>query len=323
MSYPRCIDQGRGVTAIDVEYVRHGLAASHLIVRDGHAAFVDTGSPASVDLLLHALSRCGLDHHQVDYVMITHVHLDHAGGASGLLKVLPNAKLVVHPSGVRHMLDPSRLMESTRSVYGELYERLYGEVIPTESHRMIVTEDGMSLTLGNDCLDIVHTPGHARHHYCVHDVSARSVFTGDTFGISLREFDTKKGAFVFPSTTPAQFEPEKLRDSINRLLSLDPDFAHLTHFGQVTDLRRLGQDLLADIDTFVSIALRHRAVEHGRKEVISQEMMGHLIDRLRLHGCQLSLDRVRELLELDVDLNAQGLDVWLSRSEVEKSGCVG
>lgn len=319
ISYPRLVDHGYGITTIDAGYVRPGLAASHLVVRRGRAAFIDTGSPASTGFMLDALWRCGLDSHQVDYVMITHVHLDHAGGAGGLLQALPNAKLVVHPAGVRHMLDPTHLVESTRSVYGELYERLYGDVIATESHRAIVTKDGMRLRLGNDQLEILHTPGHARHHYCVHDILTRAIFTGDTFGISLREFDTKNGAFIFPSTTPVQFDPEMLHGSIERLLSLDPESAYLTHFGRVTDLRRLGQDLHADIDAFVAIALRHRAVEYRRKEAISQVMMGYLIDRLRPHGCQLSHDRVRELLKLDVDLNAQGLDVWLSRSRVNES----
>lgn len=316
MFYARCIDQGCGITTIDAEYGRPGLAASHLIVRGGRAAFVDTGSPASVSLLLDALSRCGLGRHQVDYVMVTHVHLDHAGGAGALLQALPNAKLVVHPLGVRHMLDPTRLVESTRAVYGELYERLYGEVIAAESHRTIETEDSMSLALGNSRIDIVHTPGHAHHHYCVHDVATQAIFTGDTFGISLREFDTGNGAFVFPSTTPTQFDPVLLHDSIDRLLSLDPEAAYLTHFGRVTDLRRHGQEMHADIDAFIRIALRYRAVVHSRKNAIAQEMMGYLIDRLRAQGYRLPLNRVRELLELDIDLNAQGLDVWLSRSGV-------
>lgn len=314
ISSQRFIDYDHGITAVDAGYVRPGLAASHLIVRGGRAAFVDTGSPASVGSLLDGLRRSGLGRHQVDYVMVTHVHLDHAGGAGGLLRFLPDARLVVHPSGLRHMLNPSRLIESTRSVYGKLYERLYGEVIAVESHRAIATEDGMRLALGSDWLEVVHTPGHARHHYCVHDVSTRSIFTGDTFGISLREFDTENGAFVFPSTTPVQFDPEALSNSISRLLSLDPDSAYLTHFGRVTGLRRLGQDLYADIAAFIRIALRNRAAESGRKEVIAQDMMRYLVDRLRIHGCGLTVERVHELLQLDVDLNAQGLDVWLSRS---------
>lgn len=254
------------IDTIDVDYVRRGLAASHLVVRDGRAAFIDTGHPAAVALLHAALNERGLRRSQVDYVMVTHVHLDHAGAAGGLMRTLPNAKLVVHPLGARHMHDPARLMTGARAVYGDVeYERLYGNVVAIPKEWMIEVNDGDRLPLGESELLAIHTPGHACHHYCIYDAGTRSVFTGDTFGMSFREFDTNNGAFAFPTTTPVQLDPPALHASIDRLLSLDPEAAYLTHFGRVTDLRRLAADLHRDLERFVEIAQRHSNTGADRK----------------------------------------------------------
>ncbi|MDD3518643.1 MAG: MBL fold metallo-hydrolase [Chromatiales bacterium] len=316
MHKPHAIDVGHGITTVDAEYVRQGLAAAHLVVRDGRAAFIDTGIPNAVPLMLAAMAERGVAPGQVDYVMVTHVHLDHAGGAGGLMQALPNAKLVVHPSGARHMIDPTRLVESTRAVYGEkAFLRLYGEVLPIDAARVIETDDGMSLPFGDGRLSILHTPGHARHHYCVHDPRVKGIFTGDTFGISYREFDSANGPFVFTTTTPTQFEPEALHDSIERLMALDPEHAYLTHFGRVDDLRRLANDLHADIDHFVAIARRHRDAGTSRKEAIENELLDYLTERALAHGAGMPEAEARELLAMDADLDAQGLDVWLTREE--------
>src|ERR1700761_1510891 len=138
-----------GISAIDTDYVRPRLDASHLIVRDGRAAFVDTGTTHSVPRLLEALVQAGLAPGQVDYVFLTHIHLDHAGGAGELMKHLPNAKVVVHPRGAGHMVHPEKLIEGTKAVYGEEeFRRLYGEIPGIPAERVIQATDGMKLKLG-------------------------------------------------------------------------------------------------------------------------------------------------------------------------------
>ena len=313
---PTIIDYDYGISTIDVEFVRPNLAASHLIVDSGEAAFVDVGTSYSAPVLLNALATKGLAREQVRYVCVTHVHLDHAGGAGELMRHLPNATLVVHPRGERHMVDPSKLMAGTIAVYGEeTTRRLYGDIPPIPQQRVHAVADNEGLELGQRTLRFLDTPGHAYHHYCVYDESAAAVFSGDTFGISYRELDTAKGAFIFPTTTPIHFDPEAAHGSIDRLLSLAPRAIYLTHFSEVTELQRLGADLHADLDAFVAIAEASGADGEDRAVRIRTALRGYLGERLAGHGCALSDDRVDDVLNMDLQLNAQGLEVWLERRE--------
>ncbi|CAM5470096.1 MBL fold metallo-hydrolase [Thauera mechernichensis] len=175
------ISHADGVHAVDSGYGRPQLAAIHIIVQDGRAAIVDTGSNASVPRVLGALAALGIAPEAVDWVLFTHIHLDHAGGAGSLMCALPHARLVVHPRGVRHMTDPSRLWDATCAVYGpERAFALYGRLVPVAAERIVPATDGLELKLGGRCLRIFDTPGHARHHVCIWDDSARAFFTGNT-----------------------------------------------------------------------------------------------------------------------------------------------
>jgi glyoxylase-like metal-dependent hydrolase (beta-lactamase superfamily II) len=313
---PTIIDYAHGISTIDVEFVRPKLAASHLIVDGGEAAFVDVGTTYSAPVLLAALAAKGLAREQVRYVCVTHVHLDHAGGAGELMRHLPNATLVVHPRGERHMVDPTKLMAGTIAVYGEETTlRLYGEIPPIQQERVRAVADNDVLALGQRMLRFLDTPGHAYHHYCVYDETAAAVFSGDTFGISYRELDTAKGAFIFPTTTPIHFDPEAAHTSIDRLLGLAPRAIYLTHFSEVTELQRLGADLHADLEAFVDIAESSGGDGQGRADGIRAALRTYLGERLLRHGCRLSSDQVDEVLDMDLGLNAQGLEVWLERRE--------
>jgi glyoxylase-like metal-dependent hydrolase (beta-lactamase superfamily II) len=311
---PDPVPVGNGVYRIDTEYLRPGLAASHLVVDGGRAAFVDTGAAPAHPRLMHALTRLGLQPEQVDYVFLTHVHLDHAGGAGQLMRALPRARAVLHPRGAPHLIDPAKLIAGTVAVYGEsMYRTLYGEIVPVAADRVIVANEGDRFTLGARTFELLDTPGHARHHYCAHDLDHDDIFSGDTFGISYREFDTATGPFIFPTTTPVQFDPEALHASIDRLMARRPRRMVLTHFGPVDDLERLSRDLHGDITEFVSIARRHAAAD-DRTDRIAAEMFAHLSSRLDAHGYSGD-DRLRhELLDADVELNTQGLEVWLARA---------
>jgi glyoxylase-like metal-dependent hydrolase (beta-lactamase superfamily II) len=302
-----------GIQVIDTGFHRPMFDASFLIVENGRAAFVDTGTNHSVPRLLEALAASGLAREAVDYVIATHVHLDHAGGAGLLLRALPNARLVVHPLGARHLIDPSRLMASARGVYGaDEVARSYGEVVGVPAERVVRSSDGMTLALAGRPLQFIDTPGHARHHHCIWDARSRGFFTGDTFGLSYREFDSAAGAWAMPSTTPVQFEPEALRRSIARMLGFAPDCMYLTHFGRVGDVPRLAALLLGQRDEMVALATdlpagdaRHAALVRGFGAI-------HLRS-LRTHGCCLADATIFDLLALDLALNAQGMAIWLDR----------
>ncbi len=307
-------DVGEGIIAIDTEYVRPRMDASHLIIDEGRAAFVDVGTHFSVPNLLSTLAARGLDVEAVDYILLTHIHLDHAGGAGRLAAALPRARVLAHPRGVPHLVDPTLLVAATKSVYGEArFAAEYGEITAIPGERVGAAEEGQRIALGRRTLEFLHTPGHALHHLAIVDRDSAEVFTGDTFGVSYREFDTAAGAFILPTTTPTQFDPRQLHASIDRILGLKARSAYLTHYSRVRDLDKLGLDLHADIDAFVAIA-RAVAQAPNRVELMQPRLFEHLLARLAAHGHAGGVAEAHALLDGDIALNAAGLHAWLSRS---------
>ena len=308
-AYVAALDHG--IHVVDTAFQRDHFDAAYLIVDDGHAAFVDTGTNHAVPRLLAALDALGLARDAVDWVIPTHVHLDHAGGAGLLMQKLPAARLVVHPRGAPHLVDPTRLWAGALAVYGaDEMARSYGELVPVDGARVVASDDGTTLALGGRELTLMHTPGHARHHHCVWDEVARGWFTGDTFGLSYREFDTVRGAWIMPTTTPVQFDPLSLRRSVERLLARDPRWMHLTHFGRVGDVPRLGALLLGLLDEIVALAERVRTAP-DRHDALKRGQLDIFACSLAEHGCTLPHERIAELLAIDLELNAQGIAVWL------------
>ncbi len=208
---------GHGIYAVDSAYTGPDVAAIHLIEQDGRAALVDTGNNDALVHVEQALAETGLSPEAVDYVLLTHIHLDHAGGAGAFMAAFPNAKLVVHPRGARHMVEPSKLFAGVSAVYGaERAKELYGELIPVAPERIIEATEGLELDLAGRVIRVLDTPGHARHHVCYFDTASRSFFTGDTFGLSYRALDVDGRPSIFPTTTPVQFEPEARCSSSRR-----------------------------------------------------------------------------------------------------------
>jgi glyoxylase-like metal-dependent hydrolase (beta-lactamase superfamily II) len=305
----KLIDYRNGIHAFDAGYVRHQLAAIHLIVDAGRAAFVDTGSNASLPRAERALAELGLGPASVDYVILTHIHLDHAGGAGAMMRAFPNARLVVHPRGARHMIDPAKLMAATEEVYGRDTARaLYGELLPIPAARVVETADGMTLPLGGRELAFYDAPGHAKHHVFIHDRAANGIFTGDTFGIAYRECDVAGRPLLFPSTTPSQFDPADLRASVGRMLALEPEAVYLTHFSRLAPPRPLAEAMLRRLDDFVRIA--RAAAGADPLPQIRAELERYFLAEARAHGVALPDAEILDLWRMDVDLDAQGLAIW-------------
>lgn len=302
-----------GILAIDTGFVRDRMACCYLLEAKTGVVVIETGTNATVERILKVLQRRGWRAADVRCVIVTHVHLDHAGGAGLLMQALPEAEFLVHPRGAPHMIDPSRLETSARSVYGDqAFDRIYGRLVPVDAGRLRVMGDGERVALDSRELRFMDTPGHARHHFCVHDSASNGWFSGDTFGLSYRELDTENGPFIFPTTTPIEFDPEALRESIRRLAATRPDWMYLTHYGRVGGIPQLAGSLLQGVDTLAAIARQHHGSRHRTRD-IARDMQAWLVAAAREHGVQLPEAALLGLLEPDIKLNTQGLEVWLDR----------
>ncbi len=299
---------------IDTGFQRPDFDAAYLVVEKGRAAFIDCGTGLAVPAMLRALETAGLTVDAVDWLLLTHVHLDHAGGAGLLMQQLPNARAVLHPRGAPHMIDPTRLIAGATAVYGEEeIARSYGRIEPVPAERVVVAEDGHRIDLAGRELLLLHTPGHALHHYCVWDARSRSWFTGDTFGLSYRELDSAQGALVIPTSSPVQFDPEPLKESIRRMLAFEPLGMYLTHYGRVEQVPKLAQDLIEQIDAMVAIG-RQCDGQPDRHRCLLASLRALCLERAQAHGCALDQETVARVLEMDIELNAQGLACWLDRA---------
>ena len=314
-------DIAHSITTIDTGLIRPGFTASHLIVEKDEAAFVDVGPAVQCSTLLRTLEQKQIAPEQVRYIIVTHVHFDHAGSVGTLVKHFPDAQVVVHPKGARHLINPEKLMAGAAAVYGE--EKLlsiFGEMIAVPAEKVVQPEDNGILDLAGRRLLIRHTNGHARHHLCVVDERSQGIFTGDTFGLSYREFDTEQGYFIFPATAPVQFEPDAMRASLDLLLGYQPERLYLTHFGRVTDVAQLGARLHRAIEQFVEFAQsvltsgaeRHQAIYNGIERLMLSE--------LAAHGCTLPPEKICALLRPDLELDVMGLEVWLDRLRKRQKG---
>jgi len=306
---------GNGITLIDSGYMQGDIAAIYLMQQGGQCAIIETGTSHSVPRVMEVLSEKNLTREDVAYVIPTHVHLDHAGGAGELMQQCPNAKLVIHPYGARHMINPAKLEAGTRAVYGDAqFQALYGTLRPVDKNRVIEAPDAFSLDFNGRELSFLDTPGHARHHFCVYDKYTQGIFTGDTFGLAYPPLSSADGTpFIFATTTPVQFDPDALMSSIDRLMSLQPEQIYLTHFGMVKPTNDVVKQLKESIQVFVRIALEHKHEKEQRTKRIQHAIKQYLLDELAKTSCKLTRQESDMLIDNDTLLNAQGLDVWLSR----------
>ncbi len=308
-----------GISMVDAEYGQSGIASIYLLEQAGQVAIIETGTNHSVPYVEEVLKSKGLNFGDVAYIIPTHVHLDHAGGAGEFMHLCKNAKLIVHPFGAAHLIDPSKLIAGTIAVYGEEnFKKLYGDIRPIDASRVIEAPGFFSLDFNGRELQFYDTPGHARHHFCVYDKLSKSIFTGDTFGIGYPQLTTKQGRLIFAATTPVQFDPGALLQSIECLMSLKPETMYLTHFGAITPTVDIVEQLKRSVRKFANIALDAQGFianeDENRVDYIQQKLSDYLLDTLEEMGAEHSREFYKKNIAFDCKLNAQGLDFWLSKS---------
>lgn len=207
------------------------VIASYLITGKAGLGLVDVGPTATVSQLLASIKAAGYDPLAIEHLVLTHIHLDHAGAAGVLANILPHARVYVHRMGARHLLDPAKLLASAQRIYGAEMETLWGTIEPVPEERLVVVEEGSELRVGERTLRALYTPGHAVHHVAYFDPERNTVFAGDVAGVRL-----DRGNTVRPPTPPPDLSLEDWSASIDRLLDMDLMALYLAHFGKFADV---------------------------------------------------------------------------------------
>lgn len=310
------------VTTIDCHYFDRPLtAAAYLLTVDDEVAFVDTNTAPAVPRLLQALKESGKTPDHVRYVIITHVHLDHAGGAADLLAACPNATLLAHPRAANHVIDPSRLLASTREVYGAAtFERVYGHIAPIEAARVQTIADNGTMPLGRRTLHFLHTRGHANHHFCIYEPDDAIMFTGDAFGLCYPVLQDA-GTFALPSTTPTDFDAIEAKRAVQRIVATGVQTAYLAHFGPVQDIHGVADQLLTQLDghgAVVEDALAGALDGVELQAFCEQRLHTLYAPQLTTGKRQAALKAPDGQLVMDLTLNAQGLATAVARARRKK-----
>lgn len=307
-------DLGKGIYCLDANYVATGVASIYLLVENQKACVIETGSSHSIPSICEGLEALGLTVDDVEYIIATHIHLDHAGGAGSLMQLCANAKFIVHPRGTWHMINPQKLEAGTKAVYGEAkFAELYGELIPIEEDRVISADDEYCLNFHGRELLFLDTPGHAMHHFCIYDAASNGIFTGDTFGLAYPQLSPNDEPFIFATTTPVHFDPEAMLTSIDRLMTFNPQKMYLTHFCEITPTATVVENLKASLNAFVTLA-KSLPESTDRANNIEKGIVEWLLAGLEKNGCPLTIEEQKRVLAMDAKLNAQGIEVWLQRS---------
>ncbi|MEJ2366943.1 MAG: MBL fold metallo-hydrolase [Acidobacteriota bacterium] len=273
---------------------------------------LETGPSPSVPHILKGLAALGLDPADVKWIIVTHIHLDHAGGAGLLLKDCPQAKVVVHPRGARHLADPSRLVAGARAVYGDRFDGFFNPVVPIPEDRLLVCGEGDTLKIApGRTLRFLDTPGHARHHFTIHDPMSNGLFTGDAAGVFYRAKANPDHMFFMPVTSPNQFDPDAMLAVMDRFKSMKPGRLFFGHYSECTEVERALDEVAAWLPRFVSEG--KSALEHGEDwRELSARMAGMVQESLAERGLESGLDDY-PVLRLDLDIAAMGVLDMLSK----------
>jgi len=298
-----------GIYTVDAAHVRDQLASIYILQQGDEVAIIDTGTRHSLENIQTTLNHLGIDKNQVKYVIPTHIHLDHAGGAGGLMQLFEQARLIIHPRGARHMIDPGRLIAGSIAVYGEsLFHQLYGEIIPVDKDRVDVANDLDRFYLESRELLFIDTPGHASHHFCIYDDQSQGVFSGDTFGLAYPPVKHHPRGLI-PTSSPVQFNPDTMLSSIDRLLSYQPKWMYLTHYGAIDRPAERSVGLKQWISEYVELCERLEPRDSDAEQKLESEMRKMIFSKLS-DDDSLDQDKLAYLLNTDIKLNSQGLAIW-------------
>lgn len=296
---------GHDITIIDLmEGGVPGRTACY-VVKGEKTAIIETGSSLSAPHILAGLEKLDIRPEQLDYIIVTHIHLDHSGGAGYILPHFPNATVVVHPRGVRHLIDPSRLIEGARAVYEDLLEQMFGQVSPVPEERILIRDEGETVDLGGGrVLTFYDTPGHARHHFSIYDPVSEGIFTGDTIGIRyVKQFTGWDFEPIFPSTSPSEFDRDAVFASADKLEKLGAKRIYHSHFGMTEPASIAFERTRETVAAFDDLA-RANCVSGTKWTQLAEILKDYMREDIEKQGYRVdNFDG----FELDLMLNSKGL----------------
>lgn len=288
---------------------------SYIIV-DDKIALIETSASPSIPYILNALEELHIKPSDIDYLILTHIHLDHAGGAGVMMKYCPNATVLVHPKGVRHLVDPIRLIASARSVYGENFDAIFGEILPIQEKQLYAIGDREIIRLGSSTLTFYYTKGHANHHISIHESLTNGMFVGDTTGVYYPDMTGEEFDVILPSTSPNQFDPNLMEDSIQLFEKIKPNVLYFGHYGSYTHPQFTYAEVRRYLPIFMDAGRQTMKEETDfTKQVQRTEeiLTNSIFAELQTKG--LSKDHpVFKIIPLDLAVSAMGIIDYLSKS---------
>ncbi|MBE4908923.1 MBL fold metallo-hydrolase [Bacillus luteolus] len=304
------------ITLIDDFDLGRSARTGTYVIKEEKLAIVETCASPSIPFILEGLHKLDIQPEEVEYIIVTHIHLDHAGGAGLLLEKCSNAKVVVHPKGARHLANPSRLIAGAKAVYGKKFEELFEPILPIPEEKIITMQDGESLKLSSDCtLTFYDTPGHANHHFSIHESVSNGIFTGDTIGIYYQELMKEGVELYLPTTSPNQFDPDVMLSSTRRIKELSPRSIYFGHFGMSTNVQEIFKQIQHWIPIFVASGEEGLKNTHDLSFIEQKEAVkARLLEAIILHLDTLGISRNHEvysILDLDLEVCAMGIIDYL------------
>jgi glyoxylase-like metal-dependent hydrolase (beta-lactamase superfamily II) len=294
-----------GMDYLDLEFLgRPQIIATAILQGASGVALVDPGPSTTLDGLLKKLGQRGVSVRDVRQVLLTHIHLDHAGATGSLLRSNPEIDVFVHELGARHLIDPTKLVASAGRLYGADMERLWGEIVPVPAARVRILKGGERLTAGGRQLEVETTPGHASHHVSYFDRSSGVAFVGDVAGIR-----RGSGSYILPPTPPPDIDLEAWRVSADRILAWEPDTLFLTHFGPFRGAGPHFQQLFERLEAWSALVRRLLADTSLDDSLREQRFVEEATQDLRRTIGQVEADQYSRAGRLDSSY--QGLARYL------------
>lgn len=305
-------DLGLGVSLIDVFDLGKEKRTGSYVIHGEDITIIETSASPSIPYVLKGLKELGIEPEQIKNIIVTHIHLDHAGGVGLLLESCPNAKVVVHPRGARHLADPAKLILGARAVYGDLFDELFNPILPVPEDRLIVKEDGEVLQIDeNRTLTFYDTPGHAKHHFSIHDSLSNGIFTGDTIGVYYPQVKDKGLELILPSTSPNQFDPEAMLQSLEKIEALGVNRIFFGHYGMSNNPNNVYEQIKYWLPKFVAKGKKvckeyQKETSEKQQSILADELYRDVVHFLAEKNIFLDEDSL-EILKLDFNVCAMGI----------------